>query len=378
LIVTASQFAFQRAATYGELGQKAFGPRGHYYTEGCIILFLIGAQVSYLKLIGDFLTPLLIGVGANVSAELVSGVVAAVVILPLSSLRRMDSLRFTSFVALFFIFCLAVGVLVKSSQQLSSIGIKYNEFSWLGKGFQGIFVSLPVLNFAFTFHPSVPPVWKELINQSPTNINFICLVSVLFCGIFYALLGLFGYIYQYAETPSNIILGYAQDYLFIGIRIGYSLVIIFSYPVLNFATRNGLDSLLFKTEAPWWRYVIESVIIVGITYAISILVPTIDIIFGLTGATFGQLVIFINPALFYIFLYDSTAYEEYDFKGRITGNETRRDLNLRFFFTPKKLVAFLLIVAGLVCGVVSVTEIALRIEDINECVQKINGTCLDI
>jgi amino acid permease len=305
LIVTTSQFACHRAESFGELGKLAFGPKGRYFTELCIILFLIGAQVSYLSVIGELLTPLLVDWGVtgmdNPSLQkLVSAIIAVVIIFPISSLRRMDSLRFTSFIALFFIFCLLVSVLVVSSRKLASGGIKSEEFSWHGRGFQGIFVSLPILNFAFTFHPNIPGVWKELEDQSPRNINLICMISIAICATFYITLGLFGYLYYYLDTPPNILSGFEGDPLFTAIKFGYTLVIVFSYPVLNFATRNGIDSLLFSpsTIAPWWRYVIESATIIIITYVISILVPSIDVIFGFTGATFGQLVIFINPALF--------------------------------------------------------------------------------
>jgi len=360
LIITSSQAAFHRPASYGEMGVKAFGTYGRIYSEGCIILFQLGAQVSYLVIIGELLTPVLLKWGLPVfdqQQRYISLIVAAVIIFPLCSLRRMDTLRFTSFIALFFIFCLGVGVLVVSSKKLHDKGIS-DEFKWVGT-FPGVFRSLPILNFAFTFHPSIPPVWSELHDKNTRNINWICFLSIFICGAFYTTLGLFGYLYYYNETPENILQGWENDYLFLVLRFGYSMVIIFSYPVLNFSTRNGIDSLLFKTEAPWWRHILESFLIVGVTYVINILVPSIVIIFGLIGATFGQLVIFINPALFYIFLYESVPYEEYNEKDGSMGNhsDSRRDLNWRFFCTPKKLAALTLVVTGIVCGVVSLIEI---------------------
>jgi len=252
-----------------------------------------------------------------------------------------------------------------SSRKLNNSGIT-GKFVWFGS-FVGIFRSLPILNFAFTFHPSVPPVWRELADPSLKNINFICVLSILICAVFYLALGLFGYLYYYEETLPNILQAFEGDYLFIALKLGYAFVITFSYPVLNYAIRNGIDSLLFKSpEPPFWRSIVEALLIVVITYLISIFVPSIDIIFGFTGATVGQLVIFINPALFYIFLYDSATYDDYSEPyGASDSRDTRRELNWRFFCTPSKLLAMILIVAGLICGAVSVIEIIRSIPDEN-------------
>jgi len=323
----------------------------------------LGAQVGYFIIIGSLLTPLVHEIGLTaLDFEVITAIIGLVVILPLCCLRHMDSLQYTSFVALFFIGCLGIGVLVKGIKRLSQHGVD-PSFAWFGD-FAGFFVSLPILNFAFTFHPSIPPVWQELNDSSKYNINLISMISVVICAIFYATLGIFGYLYHYNETPDNILLAYEDDVLFVGLKLGYSLVIIFSYPVINFATRMGIDSLLFKKSehmAPTWRLILEAFIIVCITYGIAMGIPSIDIVFGLLGSTIGQLVIFINPAIFYLVLYEPP---EIEIEG--TGNEVRSynergSINYRRIFTLQKLPALSLIIFGLVCGTISVIEISQNI-----------------
>jgi len=296
----------------------------------------------------------------------VTAIIAAVVIFPLSSLKHMDSLRYTSFVALFFIFCLGIGVVVKSSKRLSQFGVD-PAFDWVGS-FSGYFVSLPIVNFAFTFHPSIPPVWAELKDPSPENMNFISLVSVIGCAIFYTILGVFGYLYHYDTTPDNILVAFPDDVLFIGLKLGYSLVIIFSYPVLNYATRKGIDTLLFKQQPPTTiiRYIIESALIIAATYGVAMGVPSIDVVFGYIGSTVGQLVIFINPALFYLVLYRNG---EYVFEGSgdvvyEADQRDRRDTSWRHIFTLRKSPAILLIIFGIVAGTVSVIEISRNLQNL--------------
>eukprot|EP01123_Difflugia_compressa_P009315 TRINITY_DN304_c2_g1_i1.p1 TRINITY_DN304_c2_g1~~TRINITY_DN304_c2_g1_i1.p1 ORF type:complete len:398 (+),score=37.24 TRINITY_DN304_c2_g1_i1:79-1194(+) len=352
--------AFQKPATFSKLGDKTFGPKGHIYTEVCVILFLIGAQVSYMIIIGELFTPLVHEYLSITPTEhdktIVTGIIAAVIILPLSTLRHMDSLQYTSFIALFFIGSLLIAVLVKGVRALITYGIDF-DILWFGD-FEGFFAALPIVNFAFTFHPSIPHVWDELHDSSPKNINFISFFSVLFCSVFYLTLGIFGYLYNGLQTPGNILMAYNNDKLFDALKFGYSLVIIFSYPVLNYATRNGIDNIIFRKQpAPLIRYFLESLIIVGITFTIAILLPDLEFVFGFMGATFGQLVIFINPALFYLRLYQN---EDVSIKAERGGYEvySREDTITKISWkntcTPRKFPAVLLIIFGLVCGTVSV------------------------
>jgi len=154
---------------------------------------------------------------------------------------------------------------------------------------------------------------------------------------------------MFNRTPDNILSAFPDDILFIVIKIGYTLVILFSYPLLNFATRNGADNLFFSNyqPAPWWRLLAEAIVIIVASYVIAIFVPSIGTIFGLIGATVGQLVIFVNPALFYIILYeesDAIAIEGEGTEVQLKDNEPDRSTyNWRRYFTCKKIPAISLI-----------------------------------
>jgi len=180
---------------------------------------------------------------------------------------------------------------------------------------------------------------------------------------------------MFDRTPDNILLAFPDDVLFIGIKLGYTLVILFSYPLLNYATRNGADLLFFSKyqPAPWWRLLLEALVIVVLSYVVAILVPSIDIIFGIIGATVGQVVIFINPALFYIILYNSDEPDAYAIEGEgsevpLKDNEPDRRgaTTWKSFFTCKKIIAATLILFGIIFGTISVVEIALNIAELED------------
>jgi len=171
-------------------------------------------------------------------------------------------------------------------------------------------------------------------------------------------LGIFGYLYHYDHTPDNILLAYSDDVLFIGLKLGYTLVIIFSYPVVNYATRSGIDSIFFKSmgrDIPIYRIIVEAIIIVAFTYGVAMGVPSIDIVFGFVGSTLGQLVVFINPALYYLFLYDVELSN--DDSGIEVEYEELHQLNWRKVITLRKSHALVLIIFGILCGIISVYTI---------------------
>uniref|UniRef100_A0A6B2L4Z7 Amino acid transporter transmembrane domain-containing protein n=1 Tax=Arcella intermedia TaxID=1963864 RepID=A0A6B2L4Z7_9EUKA len=353
LIVSSATSAFQGPVTFAKLGEKIFGKAGRVYSELCVVLFMIGAQVSYLIIIGELLSQLLEEVGLSLPPLAITGIIAGVVIFPLSSLKHMDSLKYSSFVALFFM----VSVIVKTSNFIAHYELDTSRIQLFGS-FAGFFVSLPIVNFAFTFHPSVMPVWSELQDQSPSNINFISALSVSFCALVYILLGIFGYLFFLEGTPDNILVAYDEVYFKV-IRVGYSLVIIFSYPVINFGTRLGIDQIFFKTPATQLRIIIESLAIVAICFVVAMFIPNIEVAFGLVGSTVGQLVVFINPAMFYVLLHKKSNFETED-GHRVQveqGDEDSWRNKINNAMQLYKLPAIILVIAGIICGIVSLIEI---------------------
>lgn len=157
LFVLSSQYIGRRATVNGLA--KITYPQMRLLFDFAIALKCFGVAVSYLIVIGDMCYGIMVGFGSN-SALLTDRrfwlALSALVLVPLAFLRRMDSLKYTSFMGLLSVFYL-VGVAIwnfvkpDAIRPPSNAGIEaFADFS-----FNSI-KSFSVFVFSFTCHQNVP------------------------------------------------------------------------------------------------------------------------------------------------------------------------------------------------------------------------------
>ena len=162
--------------------------------------------------------------------------------------------------------------------------------------------------------------WRLLTNEleNPTlkRINITLTSSFSFVTVVYAVVALFGYLTFGDETKSNILLNYPDDNVFIIIvRIGFSIAVAFSYPVLANSWKQSAASLLFRVDKYgkeandliWYKYYILVGILIFSTLLISMLTDDLGIVSKLQGSTAGTFLQIVAPGLIYYYydkLYD--------------------------------------------------------------------------
>lgn len=154
------------------------------------------------------------------------------------------------------------------------------------------------------------------------------------------------------------------------VKVDYLVIVIFSYPMISLPFRSGLSSLLFKTQETWWRRAIIVLWLVGITFILAISIPSISFVFGLVGATAGQLVICIFPGLFFIVLEGNyhtkqinSGYgtvESDDYNGSPFIQDSEKKSFFRKYFSWGKLPAYFLVLYGIAFGAIGVAEIIMH------------------
>ena len=136
------------------------------------------------------------------------------------------------------------------------------------------------------------------------------LISAAICCTLYCFTGVFGYLSFLELTTDNILTHYPNTawYFDLG-KIGYSLIIIFSYPLLAFPLRDSFDHVVntyyFKEpnrEISTKRRVLEALGIYLVSFGVSVLPIGIGIVFGVTGSIFGTMIVVGLPCAFYIIL----------------------------------------------------------------------------
>uniref|UniRef100_A0A8C7FCF0 Sodium-coupled neutral amino acid symporter 2 n=1 Tax=Oncorhynchus kisutch TaxID=8019 RepID=A0A8C7FCF0_ONCKI len=284
---------------YEQLGYKAFGMPGKLAASISITMQNIGAMSSYLYIV-KYELPIVIQafVGATNGEWYANGdylviLVSVVIILPLSLLRNLGYLGYTSGFSLLCMVFFLIVVIYKKFQIpcpyvpnmdvilnetvskvlnntmgfLNTTAGVYNEDVCTPKYFvfnsQTVY-AVPILTFAFVCHPAVLPMYEELKDRSRRKMQGVANVSFLAMFIMYLLAALFGYL-TFNGDPFRV---------------------------------NQL--LCASKEFSWIRHTIITMVLLASTNCLVIFVPSIRDIFGFIGASAAAMLIFILPSAFYI------------------------------------------------------------------------------
>lgn len=363
--------------TYKDLAVQVFGIPGALTIDVCLILFLYGTLTGYIVIITDLLLPFfaalfdveeedVLSTGEVVVAEkwriLVAVCVVYMVLFPLCLLPKIDFLKYTSGLALLCIGYIIVVIAIAAGNEIASAAGESSSLTYANFGIE-LFAAAPVITFAFAFQSSLFPVRREM--KEPERIKSLVTWSVLISGAMYVTVGVLGYLAFLDDIQSNILLNF-DDNLPIQLgKVALIVVLVFSYPLMNFACRVSVLNILFPSPSEtscwdWWpqrvrewkgrkereysplldkgidtfyddsfsspstytlgtsrsssrqsvmeneasipnggwiSYAFVTFILSALALILSLLVPDIENIFGLVGATAGSVSIFVFPGL---------------------------------------------------------------------------------
>nr|XP_056703640.1 sodium-coupled neutral amino acid symporter 2 [Euleptes europaea] len=327
---------------YEQLGMKAFGMAGKLAASGSITMQNIGAMSSYLYIV-KYELPLVIKAFMNIeeytgqwylNGDYLVVFVSLVLILPLSLLKNLGYLGYTSgFSLLCMVFFLIVVICKKF--QIDICGVNYNmvnttlnatlehhstpvdvhetahnitDETCTPKYFifnsQTVY-AVPILTFSFVCHPAILPIYEELKGRSRRRMMKVSNVSFFAMFLMYLLAALFGYLTFYGNVEPELLHTYSEllgsDVLLIIVRLAVLMAVTLTVPVVIFPIRSSITQLLCSgKEFSWLRHSIITVVLLAFTNVLVIFVPTIRDIFGFIGASAAAMLIFILPSAFYL------------------------------------------------------------------------------
>ena len=90
-------------------------------------------------------------------------------------------------------------------------------------------------------------------------------------------------------------------------RLGFGVSICLTYPCLHYAARRSIDQLLFGSAAeganrgtPEWRLRLLTLIIVGSTLVLGLVLRKVEVVFGFTGAVASTALSYCLPAAIHL------------------------------------------------------------------------------
>ncbi|CUA68877.1 Vacuolar amino acid transporter 5 [Schizosaccharomyces pombe 972h-] [Rhizoctonia solani] len=319
-------------------------PSAAVFFDAAIAIKCFGVSISYLIIIKGLMPAVVrsfyhvfTAPDVNPPWWAVSGHVWIVVFLaflaPLCFLDRLDSLRHTSYVALFSVFYL-VGIVIFCYWFPPEGIIKPGEIHLIH--FDKSFIStFPVQVFAFTCAQNLFPLYNELKSNTQARMNIVIFTSIFSATATYEVIALFGYLTFGSKVGPNIIAMYPSTTLFIAIgQFAIVIMVMFSYPLQVHPCRGCLDKVIGgakKTIVPpsetqslneeeeveaealdphgshgkmsTTKHVALTSAIVGFGFMIAYFVDDLQLILSFVGSTGSTTISFILPGLFYFKLF---------------------------------------------------------------------------
>lgn len=244
--------AQQNTASFFSLSQLTY-PSLSVIFDLAIAIKCFGVGVSYLVIIGDLMPKIVETL--NITNDLLNHrnfwiTVFMAFIAPLSFLRKLDSLKYTSIVALFSVVYLIV--LVVYHCLFNDTPVNSLNIEWYGPiSASSTLKSFPILVFAYTCHQNM----FAIINELTANVDegsktrqankVIRNAIVIACGS-YVVVGVTGYLTFGEDVNGNIITMYPKDSIssLIG-RLCMVIMVSLSFPLQCHPCRGSVNHVVF-------------------------------------------------------------------------------------------------------------------------------------
>lgn len=293
-----------------------------------IAIQCFGCAVLYLVIVGD-LMPLVAGVAFLAEEHWRSFWIAAsaLVCVPLLFLRNLDSLRYTSMLALGAIAYMAVLVVGHFVAQDTKPADK-GDIVLMPVSARSVFSTFSIIVFAFTGHQNMFSVINEAADRLVLLLTqLVGLVSAV-AAVLFVVVGLAGYLTFGSNVAENVILLYKPSFLTLLARFAIVFMVVFSFPLMLHPARISVNNIYYwvrvnvfkkvpeadpeaSEEEPLLEqpkaafvpfpdrtfYILTTVLLI-VGYAAAISIQSFALVLALVGATGSTAILFILPGLF--------------------------------------------------------------------------------
>lgn len=307
-----------RDASFFAVAQLTW-PSAAIFFDLAIAIKCFGVGVSYMLIVGDLMPQIILSMfhpGEDLlfllDRRLWITVSMITIAGPISFSRKLDSLKYTSVVALFAVAYLCVIVawhfFAPNFPTAPSSDIELVHFS------TKFFTSLPVFVFAFTCHQNIFSVYNEQKDNSQKKINSVIGTSIGIAMFLYEGIAVMGYLSFGKAVTGNIILAYPASLFVTGGRIAIVILVLLSYPLQCHPCRASMDKVLSarsmriagnKVPPPpsTLKFISLTIGILIATYIVAMTMTKLDLVLAFVGSTGSTAISFILPSLFYLKLH---------------------------------------------------------------------------
>lgn len=320
------------------LWSHTIGSRTSYLVDGMIFCLCFAVAIIYSGILGDIFTKLLIENYTNIpdyysTLRAINIIlITTSFILPMSIMKNLSSLSFTSFLGFVSILYTTIFICWRSldgSYQLETgkFVVSNHEEQHQNSTLTTI-IELPSFNnvtmwnfnfaslilisnygLAYVAHYNAPIFYRELTGTNIPKFTSMVIISFIILIALYTITMIAGYKTFGDTCKGNILLNYhPDDTLSTVARIATGCSILFGYPLvmagvreslLNITSHFGYHNLCGSKGTNDRNHVTIVVVMLAIITFTSIVVQDISVVVGVTGAAMGSCIVYICPALIY-------------------------------------------------------------------------------
>nr|OQO25033.1 hypothetical protein B0A51_07126 [Rachicladosporium sp. CCFEE 5018] len=326
------------ASSFFALSQITY-PNAAVLFDAAISIKCFGVGVSYLIIIGDLMPGVVRGFGDPGNASYLVDrhfwvTAFMLIVIPLSFLRRLDSLKYTSVIALVSIAYLVVLVVYHFAAG-DTLAERGNVDVVRAKGVIEVLASFPVIVFAYTCHQNMFSILNEIKDNRHIRTTGVVTASIGTAASIYVLVAITGYLSFGDNVVGNIVSQYIPNLASTVGRAAIVVLVMFSYPLQVHPCRASVDavskwrpaskraqeftpasgspsrsSLLNQSsgkvpsrskpeEMSELRFAVITTSIIILSYIVAMTVSSLDKVLAYVGSTGSTSISFILPGLFY-------------------------------------------------------------------------------
>ncbi|CAM9697908.1 unnamed protein product [Chrysoparadoxa australica] len=348
---------------YEELMLKGFGPAGLHTFCFFAWFMAFGAMAAYMIIIADTIPEVMTAAGSSFLDERqeVILVIGTLCILPLSLLKDMSKLAFTSAASVFADFLIILIVLGTAPGESRDQNVDHSgAFTFIKPT---LFAGLGAISFAFVCQSVTFLVYRSLREPSIGKWSSITHNAIGISWSMTTSLAVIGYLSFVEETEGDILNNFATTHgPANAARFLLALTMTFTYPMEMFVARHVFDASIFRRllgcPVNWhynWRHYGITLSLWLMSMFVALSTDNLGAVLELVGAIAASMLGYILPSMIYLQMHRtelSAACAKWDKTGPDYVVElTARVMAFQPFFLPFFMLAFGLV--AMLAGTIS-------------------------
>lgn len=284
-----------------ELVHVFISPVAAKLTAVGILVFCWGAAVMFVVMMGDFVTPIVVLLKPLVVLERYQAMCIfwALVMLPLSLLRDVTSLQYSSIFSIMATLVLALSLFIRMRETPSEW--RYYDLAHFNSSIVG---AMSTFLFSYCCQPIALTAYREMHEKTVRKLTLSASYSMVACTAIYIVAGICGAIAYGGDVASNVLVNFETQLdkpyvLFSYIAMVCSVTL--AFPTAIFPSRSSTLLLLGYSDpskVPTWILRVVGGVLALLALLLGFFLSNVRLLLDILGSVFGGTICFLLPGLF--------------------------------------------------------------------------------